>query len=98
LFLIASLPIPALAVSMIELPFRALPMAFVGLPPLGAPGLDAAWVAAITVSAIAVRADQEHGLALLGETNPVQQNRVTVFVRHAWLEARLDNGTRFVTG
>jgi len=73
-----------LIVSMIELPFRALLMAFVGLPPLSAPGLVAAWVAAIAVSAIAMRADQEHGVALLAETHPVQQNRVTVFVRHAW--------------
>ena len=83
---------------MIEFPFRALLMAFVGLPPLGAPGLIAAWVAAVTMSAIAVRADEKHSVALRAETNPVQENRVTVFVRHAWLQARLDNGTRFVTG
>ena len=83
---------------MIELPFRALLMAFVGLPPLGAPGIIAAYVAAIAVAAIAVRANKEHSVALLPETNPVQENRVTVFGRHAWLQARLDNSTRFVTG
>ena len=68
---------------MIKLPFRALLMAFVGLPPLGAPGLIAAWVAAVTMSAIAVRADEEHGVALRAETNSVQQNRAAVFVCHA---------------
>jgi hypothetical protein len=50
------------------------------------------------MSAIAVRADQEHGLTLLAKTDPVQENRVTVFCRHAWFQARLDNGTRFMTG
>jgi len=69
---------------MVELPFRALLMAFVGLPPLGAPGLIAACVAAVTMSAIAVRADQKYREALRAATNPVQQNRVTVFGRHAW--------------
>jgi hypothetical protein len=83
---------------MVELPFRALLMAFVGLPALSAPRLTAAGVTAITVSAIAVRADEKHGVALLPETNSMQENRVTVFGRHAWLTARLDNGTRFVTG
>ena len=83
---------------MVKLPFRALLMAFVGLPPLDASGLTAARVTAITVSAIAVRADEKHGMALLPETNPLQENHVTVFVCHAWLQARLDNGTRFVTG
>ena len=83
---------------MIELSFRALLMAFVGLSALIAPGLTAAGITAITVSAIAVRADEKHRVALLPETNSVQENRVTVFGRHAWLQARLDNGTRFVTG
>ena len=83
---------------MVELPFRALLMAFVGSSALHAPGLIAAWVAAIAVPAIAVRADEEHRVALRAETNPVQENCITVFVRHAWLQARLDNGTRFVTG
>jgi hypothetical protein len=72
------LPVSSLAVSMIKLPFRALLMAFVGSPPLGAPGLIAAWLATIAMSAIAVRANKEHGVALLAETNSVQENRVTV--------------------
>ncbi len=98
MFLLASQSVLTLIVSVIELPFRALLMALVGLLALGAPGLTAAGVTAIAVSAVAMRADEEHGVALLPETNSVQENRVTVFGRHAWLQARLDNGTRFVTG
>ena len=83
---------------MIEQPFRALLMALVGLPPLLAPGPVAAQSTAIAVSAIAVRADKEHSVALLAETNPVLEKRVAVFRRHAWLQARLDKGARFVAG
>jgi hypothetical protein len=83
---------------MVELPFRALLMAFIGASALDAPGLTAAGATAITVSAIAMRADEKRGVALRAATNPVQEDRVTVFVRHAWLQARLDNGPRFVTG
>jgi hypothetical protein len=83
---------------MIEQPFRALLMAFVGLPALLAPGQLATRAATIAVAAIAVRADEEHSVALLAETNPVQKNRVAVFRRHAQLQARLDNGALFVAG
>ena len=96
--MLAPPPVSTLAVSMVELPFRALLMAFIGLPPLVATGFIAARVAAIAMSAIAMRADKEHRVALLTEAHPVQENRVTVCRRHAWLKARLDNGTRFVTG
>lgn len=98
LFLPASAAVLALTVAMIELPFGALLVAFVGLPPLLSAGLIAAGDAAIAVPAIAVRAEEKHGVAVLPETNSMKENRFAVNRRHAWLQARLDNGTRFVAG
>ena len=97
-FLPASAPVLALAVAMIELPFGALLVAFVGLPALSFAGLIAAGDAAIAVPAIAVRAQEKHGVAVLPETNSMKENRFAVNRRHACLQARLDNGTRFVAG
>jgi hypothetical protein len=98
LFLAASAPVLTLAVTMIEPPFRALLVSFVGPLPLLAPGLIAACSAAIAVSAIAVRANKEHGVALRTETNSIEENCFVMNRRHAWVQAELDNGTRFVAG
>ena len=98
LFLPAPAPVLALAVAMIELAFGALLVPLVGLPPLSSAGLIAACDAAIAVPAIAVRAEEKHGVAVVAETNSMKENRVVMNRRHAWLQARLDNGTRIVAG
>ncbi|MBK5294725.1 MAG: hypothetical protein JJE04_23990 [Acidobacteriia bacterium] len=98
LFLTAAVPVVPLVPVMIEPPFRALLVPSVGPPPLLPAGLIAAWGAAIAVSAITVRADEEHCLALLTETNSMKENRFAVHCRHALSQAGLDNGTRFVAG
>ena len=67
---------------MIEPPFGALLVPFVGLPPLLETRLIAACRAAIAVSAIAVRADEKHCLALLTETNSMTEHRFAVYRRH----------------
>lgn len=98
LFLTAATPVFPLVAVMIEPPFRALLVAFVGLPPLLPAGFVAACGAAIAVSAIAVRADVEHRAALPAETNPMKEDRFPVYRRHASLQAGLDNGAGFVAG
>src|SRR3989442_6141864 len=81
---------------MIELPFRALLVAFIGAPPLPAAGLVAALSAALAMSAIAVRADEENRVAALTKANPLPQNRFAMNHRHASSLAELDNGTGLV--
>ena len=79
----ASAPVLALAVAMIELPFGALLVAFVGLPALSFAGLIAAGDAAIAVPAIAVRADEEYGVALRAKTNAIKEDCFAMNRRHA---------------
>ena len=96
--LLALPPVLALAVTVIELPFRALLMPSIGPPTLLAAGLFTARCTAIAVSAIAVRADEKDGVTLLTETPSLKENRFAVSRRHALSQACLDNGTRFVAG
>ena len=72
-----------LTIAMIELPFGALLVAFIGAPPLLAAGLVAALFAAVAMSAIAVRADEENRVAALTKANPLPQNRFAMNHRHA---------------
>ena len=72
--MMTSAPVRALAVAMIELPFGALLVAFVGLPALSSAGLMAAGDAAIAVPAIAVRAEEKHGVAVLTETHSMKES------------------------
>jgi hypothetical protein len=81
---------------MIELPFRALLVASVGVPPLLPAGLLAALIAAVAVSAVAVRADEENRVAALTKANPLPQNRFAMNHRHASSQAGLDNGSGLV--
>ena len=81
--LTAAPPVLPLAVAVIEPPFRALLVASVGAPPLSPAGFFAARVAAIAMSAITVGADEEHGVALLTETNSLKEHRFAVNRRHA---------------
>jgi len=85
-----------LTIAMIELPFGALLVAFIGAPPLLAAGLVAAWFAAVAMSAITVRADEENCVAALTKANPLPQNRFAMNHRHASSQAELDNGTGLV--
>jgi hypothetical protein len=94
----ASTPILPLPVAMIEPAFRALLVACIGASPLLPAGLFAAGGAAIAMSTIAVGADEEHGVALLAETDSLKENRFAVSLRHASSRAELDSGTRFVAG
>ena len=94
----ASAPVLALPVAMIEPSFRAPLVASVGPPALLRAGMLAARDAAIAMSAIAVRAEEEDRLALLTKANPLPQNRFVVNRRHASSQAGLDNGRRFVAG
>ena len=98
LLLTAPAPVIPLSVAVVEPAFRALLVAGVGAPPLLPAGLCAAPAAAIAMSAIAVGADEEHGVALLTETDSLKENRFAVSLRHASSQAGLDNGTRFVAG
>ena len=81
-FLTAAPPVFPLVVVMIELPIRALLAPLIGLPPLLTPGLTAAFGAAIAMSPIAVRADEEHRVTLVTQTNSMQENRFAVYQRH----------------
>ena len=94
----ASTPILPLPVAVIEPAFRALLVACVGAPPLSPAGPFPATGAAIAMSAVAVGADEKHGLTLLAETDSLKENRFAVNLRHASLQAGLDNGTGFVAG
>ena len=97
--LAGSTPVLPLPVTMIEPPFRALLVPFVGLAPLLTAGLFAAFDAAIAVSAIAVRADEKHRMTASAETRPLEENCfVAMNRRHALSQAGLDNGVRFVAG
>lgn len=79
----APAPILALPVAVIEPPFRALLVACVGTAALFSAGLFAAGGAAIAMTAIAMGADEEHGMALLPETNSLKEHRFAVNRRHA---------------
>ena len=85
LLLTAPPPVIPLAVAVVEPPFRALLVAGVGAPPLLPAGVCAAPAAAIAMSAIAVGADEEHGVALLTETDSLKENRFAVSLRHAFI-------------
>ena len=81
----APLPVVALAVAMIESPFRAALMTLIGPPPLLSPRPFAAGVAAITMSTVAVRAQEEGHQAVRAETGPLHQYRF--MRRHACPQA-----------
>lgn len=81
--LFAPLPVVALAVAMIEPPFRAALM--IGPPPLLSPRPFAAGLAAITMSTVAVRAQEEGRQAVRAETGPLHQYRF--MRRHACPQA-----------
>lgn len=98
LLLTAPPPVLSLPVAVIEPPFGALLVACVGAPPLLPFGVFAAAGAAIAMSSITVGTDEEHGMTLLTETDPLKENRFAVNRRHASSQARLDKGTRFVAG
>jgi hypothetical protein len=98
LLLTASLPVIPLAVAVVESAFRALLVASVGAPSLLPAGVCATPAAAIAMSAIAVGANEEHGVALLTETDSLKENRFAVSLRHASSQAGLDTGTHFVAG
>jgi len=85
-------------IAMIEPSLGALLVTPVGAPPLLAAGLLAASGAAVAVSAIAVRADEEHRVALSTQANPLPQNRFAMNHRHASSQAGLDNQSSFVAG
>lgn len=72
------LPVLALAVAMIEPPFRAALMTLIGAPPLLASRPSAAYITAIAVPTVAVRANEEGRQAVRAKTSPLQQYR---FVR-----------------
>jgi hypothetical protein len=97
-FGLPSLAVLALAVAMIEPPFRTLLVPPVGTPPLTLAGELAALRAAIAVSAITVRADEESRVTLLAQANSLPENCFAMNRRHASLPAGLDNGRRFVPG
>jgi len=71
--LLASLAIQSLAVSMVELAFRALLVAAVSLSPLLASGLLPAPLTAICVTPVAVTADEEERAAIVSPTQPLTQ-------------------------
>jgi hypothetical protein len=85
----------ALPVAVIESALRALLVAAIGGTTLLTTGGSAAGNAAVAVSAIAMRAHEEHSLAVSIYTNPLPQNRFAVR-RHAPSPAALDNGGGFV--
>lgn len=89
-------PVLLLTIAMVESPFGALLVAFIGVPPLPAAGLFAAVFAAVAMSAIAVRADEENRVAALTQANPLPQNRFAMNHRHASSQAELDNGAGLV--
>ena len=72
------LPVLALAVAMIQLPFRAALMTLIGAPSLLASRSAAAYIAAIAVPTVAVRAKEEDRQAVRAKATPLQQYR---FVR-----------------
>ena len=76
-----------LTIAMVELPFGALLVAFIGAPPLLAAGLVAALFAAVAMAAVTVRADEENRLAALTKAKPLPQNRFAVNHRHASSQA-----------
>ena len=80
---------------MIEPAFRALLVACIGASPLLPAGLFAAGGAAIAMSTIAVGADEEHGVALLAETDSLQEYRFAVSLRHASSQAGTRQRHRF---
>jgi hypothetical protein len=96
LFSTAAMPVLALAVAMIELPFRTLLVPSVGPLPLFPAGFFAASNAAVAVSAITVRADEEHRLT--PQANSLPENRFPMNHRHAPSPAGLDNSSSFVAG
>lgn len=71
----APLPVVALAVAMIEPPFRTSLMPLIGPPPLLASSPPATRLAAIPVSPVAVRAQEEGGQAIRPQTSPLHQYR-----------------------
>jgi len=75
---------------MIEPAFRALLVPCISASPLLPAGLLATGGAAIAMSTVAVGADEEHGVALLAETESLQEYRFAVSLRHASSQA----GTR----
>ena len=85
-----TLAVGTLPVAMIEPAFRALLVACISASPLLPAGLLAAGGAAIAMSTVAVGADEEHGVALLAETESLQEYRFAVSLRHASSQA----GTR----
>ena len=97
-FSLPSFAVLALPVAMIESAFRALLVPPVCTPPLTPPGKLTALRAAIAVSAITVRADEESHVTLWSEANSLPENCFVVNLRHAFSQAGLDNGRRFVAG
>ena len=76
--LLASLPVVALPVAMIQPPFRAALMTLIGPPTLLPSGAFTASRAAIAISPVAVRAEEKSRQAVCAETSPLHQYR---FVR-----------------
>ncbi len=85
--------VPALAVTMIELSFRAALVPVVGAAALSAPGFRAAPVAAVTLAAVAVPADPEDGVAAGSRTNALTKDHLAMPI-HVRRKAGLDNGDR----
>ena len=86
-----------LAVTMIELPFRAALVALVGLPPLAEPSVLAASEAAIALATVAVPAQPEDGVTITSEANSLAENYFVVVV-HLPDWAGLDTALCFVAG
>lgn len=83
--LLASLPVVALAVAMVQPSFRAALMPLIGPPPLLSSRPCAAGLAAIAMATVAVRTQEEGRQAVRPETGPLHQYR---FVRrHACPQA-----------
>lgn len=83
--LLASLPVVALAVAMIQPSFRAALMTLIGAPPLLSSRPCAAGLAAIAMSTVAVRTQEEGRQAVRPETGPLHQYRF--MRRHACPQA-----------
>ena len=84
-----------LAVPVVQSPLRALLVPAIGAASLPEPCSFAAGMAAIAMSAITLRADQECRTTLGNRTKPLSQNHFAV-LRHASVQAAVDNGNGFV--
>jgi hypothetical protein len=88
-----AVPILALPIAMVQLPFRTPLVKAVGAASLPESGFGAAGEATIALSAITVLTDPEHRVTSTAAANPLTENYFAVN-RHARPETGLDNGSR----